>query len=332
MLLRFFRTNGAQILIFIPFIGILLWLGPVLIGPKSYYLSHEVHMPVYEFLEIYINKFSFLPQLIALILVLSIGFLMVRINTRFILINNRTYLPAIIFVLLTSGIPEAQNLNPAIIACFAILFMIEKVLDSYRYEGLFYEFFTAAFVLGVGALIYPLLIFYQIVLWIGIAYLRQFNWREWAFTILGLITPYIFAFSYCYIILDDAGIIINNFNQFYNSHQYYSSLPLFVLGFVIIVTLIIAISSQAIIKMFPTRKIVSRRAFSMFFWLFLLTVALYIVFNRASLELTYIAAIPVAFLLSNYLVFVKSGFWGNTLLWIFIGSIIFTQISYYYLP
>lgn len=155
MLLRFFRTNGAIIIVTIPLIGIILWLAPFLNASRTPLLSDQIRLPLYESLFGFILHKEVIQEIVAFILVMAVAFLLVRLNTRFIIINNRTYLPALIYVLIVSGIPELQKLNPALISSFFMLFIIEKVLDSYRYENLFYGFFTAAFVIGVGSLIYP---------------------------------------------------------------------------------------------------------------------------------------------------------------------------------
>jgi hypothetical protein len=330
MLLRFFRTNGAQMIVIIPIIGILLWLGPLLNTSKIPLLSDQIRLSLYDTLFGFVQSMEFIQKLIAFVLVLAIAFLLVRLNTRFIIINNRTYLPALVYLLIISGIPDIQKLNPALISTFLMLLIIELILDSYRYESLFYGFFTAAFFLGIGCLIYPFLIFYLITLWAGILLLRKFNWREWVFSIIGFVTPFLFAFSYYYIFEDKLAYVFEQYVPFFrNSYDFQGYTPQ-VYVFVGIITFVMLIASQFLLQAYSARKILSRRAFSLLFWLFLNSLALFFIVDPASVEIIYIAAIPLSFLLSNYWVFVKATFWGNLFLILFILSAFFNQVSYYF--
>lgn len=330
MLLRFFRSNGAQNIILIPIIGIILWLGSFLHPSQIPLLSDQLRLPLYESVFGKLLDLELIQKIFAFILVLAIAFLMVRLNTRFIIINNRTYLPALIYVLLVSGIPDIQKLNPALISTFIILFIIETVLDSYRYESLFYGFFTAAFMLGVGCLIYPFFVYFIITLWAGIILLRKFNWREWAFTLIGFLVPFIFAVSFYYIFYDKPAYLFEQFSSFYARSYDFKGFSLQVMIFLGIVAFLLLLGSQFLMQAYSARKIITRRAYSLLFWLFLNSIALFFLVDQASVELMYIAAIPVSFLLSNYWVFMKSIFWGNLFLIILIGSVLFNQLNYYF--
>lgn len=330
MLLRFFRTNGAQVIVLIPVIGIILWLGPFLNESKIQLLSEQLRLPLYEAMFGFIHEIELIQKLTAFALVLSIAFLLVRLNTRFIIINNRTYLPALVYVLLVSGIPDSQKLNPALVSTFIMLFTIEKVLDSYRQESLYYGFFSASFMLGAGCLLYPFLIYFLLTLWAGIILLRKFNWREWTFSILGFSIPFLFVFSYYYVLHDDPTFIYDQYSLFY-SHSYDFtgySLPVYI--FAGIVSFLMLLASQFLMQAYSARKIISRRAYSLLLWLFLNTLAVFFLVEQASVELIYIAALPLSFLLANYWVFIRAVFWGNLFLILLVLSILFNQISYYY--
>lgn len=329
MLLRFLRTNGAQIIIFIPFIATILWIGIILNPGESHLLSDTVKMPAFSSIDSVFIHIPFLANIFSLALTVSVAFLLVRLNTRFILINNRTYLPALLYILLIAGIPPVQKFNPAIVSGFVVLFMIEKILESYRNNSLFYGFFTAAFVIGCGSLIYPYLAFFILTLWGGLILLRPFIWREWFFTILGFLTPYFFAFSYFYIFFNDPRAIYDQLFPFFTAPHNSSWHKSPILVYFLVSLFIILVSSQYIFQTYASRKIISRRAYSLFFILFANTLLVFLLIGQASVELIYIMAIPIAFLMANFWVFIRSMFWGNLLLLLFIGSIIFSQLAWF---
>lgn len=330
MLLRFFRSNGAQMIFVIPFIGIILWHGAFLNESKVALFSDQIKLPLYQFLSSPFFTNELLQKLIAFILVLAISFLLVRLNVRYIIINNRTYIPSLVYVLIVSGIPDIQRLNPALITTFVMLFIVEKVLDSYRVKSLYYGFFTAAFMVGLGCLIYPFFIFFMVTLWAGIILLRKFNWREWTFTILGFGLPFLFAFSYYYVVYDNIYTLVEKYNAFYIAPFDFKGYSTQVLVFVGILTFIMLLSTQFILQAYSARKIISRRAFSLFFWLFINTIALFFIVDQASVELIYIVAVPISFIISNYFVFVRATFWGNVFLMLFMLSALFNQVVYYF--
>lgn len=317
-------------IVVIPIIGIILWLGPLLNPSKIGLLSDQITLPFYDALFGYLQSLEFVQKIFAFVLVLAIAFLLVRLNTRFIIINNRTYLPALIYILIVSGIPDIQKLNPALVSTFLILIIIEQVLDSYRFESLFYGFFTAAFFLGLGCLVYPFYVFYLITLWAGIILLRKFNWREWVFTILGFITPFLFAFSYYYILEDKPAFVFEQFVPFFQHSYDFAGYTPQVYVFLGIVAFVMLIASQFLLQAYSARKILSRRAYSFLLWVFLNSLALFFVVEQASVEVIYIAAIPLSFLLSNYWAFVKATFWGNLFLFLLLLSALFNQVSYYF--
>ena len=314
MLLRFFRSIGARMLFFIPLLGILFWLHSILQTPDIQHQFDVYPMPLYAFFVNLMPVHSIAGTILALTLVILQSFLLVRLNTRFILINNRTYLPALFFVILTACIPDVQRLNPALFSGFFLLLALEKVLESFHRNMLAHEIFMAALFLGAGAMFYPFMVLMMLSLWVALAIIRPFNWREWVFTILGFLTPVFFLFSFFYLVYSDPNKVFYSFRdafvtQFNLRHP--SMLSLIFIGFTLLMLLI---SSQYMIRAYQTMKILPRKAFNIFLWVFLNCVGIYLVFKPASHELIFIAAIPVSYLLSHYFARIRSMFWGNIFL------------------
>ncbi len=327
MLLRFFRSTGSQMLLFIPLLAVLLWLHPIISPPGHIFFFSNYPMPLYQIILHLLPGNSFAGTFLTLLIVIIQGFLLVRLNTRFIFINNRSYLPAFFFVILTASVYNIQKLNPVIFAGFFILLALEKLFESFRNEKLSYEIFTASFFISIGALFYPFVIFYIIFIWISIYLLRPFNWREWVFTVLGLFTPFILIDSYYFLIVNNTHIVLNGFiNSFkinHDSFQFRHSL----ISLIIYIILLLIISSQYLIQSFQGKKILQRKAFTLFFWLFFTTLAIYIFLPQASVELIYFLAIPLSYLFANYFVFIRSPYWGNILLLLLFVLVIWNQIS-----
>lgn len=328
MLLRLLRSTGAQIILLIPILAILLWLPAFAHPAEGIFLFDSYPMPSYKLISEIVHIGSFLGTTIALLLVIAQAFLLVRLNTRFNLINNRTYMPAIIFILLTASIPDLQRLNPVIFSGFFLLLGIELMFNGYQSGKVAYEFFTASFFISLGATFYPYLLFFLFIVWASLVILRPFNWREWVFSIMGFLLPWFFVFSYYYLIHNDPAHILTDltkvFNIDYDFPQY--SLLLYIFGG--FAGLLILISSQLMIKEFTSKKILPRKAFLIFLWLFINCLGVYLLVDQASVELLFLAAIPLSFLFSHYFTFVKSNFWGETFVTFLILLIVLIQFNH----
>lgn len=314
MLLRFFRLTNAPVILMIPFLGLLLWLSPLFSVPESTFFFDKAQMPLYKFVTDFIPAHSFAGTLLTFGLVILQGYLLVRLNTRFIFINNRTYLPVLFFIMITASIPELQRLNPVIFSGFFMVLALEKIFDSYGNSGVDYNIFLASFYLSVGALFYPFLIFFMFTVWISLGLLRPFKWREWLFTIIGFLLPVFFIFSFYYLVHDQPLRLIADIKAVIDFKYHAPDYQIPSVIFLAIILFLIIMASQFILIVYPNKKIISRKAYSVFLWLFLNTILVYLLINKASVELLFIGAIPVSFLISHYFTFVKSVFWGNIFL------------------
>jgi hypothetical protein len=327
MLLRFFRSTGTQMIIFISLLGIIFWLHPILHIPQVSYFFDSQPMPLYQWVTIIIPAQSFAGSLLTLSLVIIQGFLLVRLNTRFIFINNRTYLPSIFFVMLTASVVSVQRLNPVIFSGFFLLLAFERLFESFRRERLAYEIFSAAFLISVGTLFYPFLIFFMIVVWISLSILRAFNWREWLFTILGFGTPVFLVSGYYYLVHNDGHLVVDMFTNSFTVKHTATTYGLPLISFFVYLLILLIFSSQFMLKSYQSKKILQRKAFTLFFWLFFNVLGLYIFIQQASVELIYLLALPLSFLFAHYFALMRSSFWGSIFLLILLLLIVWNQFN-----
>ncbi len=326
MLLRFFRSTGAQIIFFIPFVGVLLWLHSAIKAPSALFLFDKHPMLLYKFISDLLPATSIVATILTLSFVIIQGFWLVRLNTRFIFINNRTYMPALLFVLFCTSIPDLQRLNPVILSGFFLLLALEKIFESHRTDKLAYEYFVAGLYISIGSLLYAYLFFFIFFIWVGHSILKSYNWREWMFTILGFLTPLLFVFSYYYLVHDDPLHLYNDYKEAFSIDYHYPYYHPSIIVFVGFIILLIMVASQFMLRTFQSKKILPRKAFTVIFWLFINTLAVFILVHQASVELIFLAAIPVSYLLANYFTFMRSNTWGNLFLLILMILIIWIQM------
>ena len=102
MLLRIFSDSRIATAFLIFLVALLLWI-PGFISPETTAFYHPVKpMPLYRLFADLLTGQVLLSKIIAFIFILFQAVLMVRLNASFILIQQRTFLPALFFLLLVS--------------------------------------------------------------------------------------------------------------------------------------------------------------------------------------------------------------------------------------
>ena len=145
---------------------------------------------------------------VALFLTLVQAFIFNKIINSYNLIGKPTFVPALIYVTVSSLFTPFVLLSPVLVCNFLVLLMIEKYLSIYRRDDVRSVMFDLGMIVAVGTLIYFPFIAMMVLLWISLIIFRPFNWREWLTGIIGFLTVFFFLAVYYYW--------NNSLNQFYN--------------------------------------------------------------------------------------------------------------------
>jgi hypothetical protein len=269
--------------------------------PQPVPMSFEASpMPLYQIFSRLLGGQEFLSKATALVLLVINAMLLSRLNMKFILLKSRTYLPSFIFLLVVSSYLPLQRLNPAVFASILMLIAIEAIFGTFKKEGLAYEYFHASFLISTGSLFYARAAYLMIIIWIGLSLLRNIRWREWAFTIIGFLLPYIFLFSWYYMtgqeLLPRWQEMIMNFipdHDFSHFNKYY-------ILFYAFLALLILLASHKMVSNYQGLKIYVRKFYRLNFWIFAVTLIVYFSLYRQSLELVYFSGFAIAYILSYY--------------------------------
>jgi hypothetical protein len=320
-------TGDRPLTVFIIFlIALGIWIPAFLSNEIIPYASSSDAMPLYVLLASALEKLPFLNRFFALFLVLLEAFMLVRINARFVLIQQRNFLPALFFIIVAGHAKDLLQLNPALFGAFFIILVLFIIFLSYRDEADSYRFFEAGLALGLGSLFYAPLIWFLVFIWIASAVQRPFFWREYFFPLIGLLVPYAVVFAYLFLseksIPELITVLISNLH-------WISSFPDFnwtYWVFAVYLTLIILIASIFLLKVFQFRKIYIRDYFMVLFWLFNCASAIFIFLSNYNRGMTYIIAIPVSFIFTNYFINARKNFGNKLLLYILLIYIAFLTI------
>ncbi|HJZ41403.1 MAG TPA: DUF6427 family protein [Bacteroidales bacterium] len=312
MVLRYFNGNRISVLIVIVLLPVAYWI-PSLFTATSPATPYVSEAPLGELLLSFNIRYRLLSSLAALLIVLLNGYLLVQLNTIYIFIPGRTQLPALFYFILVTGFYQLHQLNPALVASSLIIILFYRLLNTYKDEATSYNFMDAGILVSLAALFYFPALALLLLIPISLVNLRPFNWREWAYSILGLLLPFIFLFSIYYL----ADIPVSDyFNKLAGSFE--QGKQVFRTGVIInwtYVFLNLVISSYFMISLIGNIKIHARKFFILFFWFFLVSVLIYLVIPGTGNEMVYFLSVPLAFLFGHYFLKCKRN-WINDLLFL----------------
>jgi hypothetical protein len=329
MLLRIFKGTNPGVIFLITVIFIAIWISAY-IRPSDISASQfdSGAMPLYELLTRMAAGTTHLRMLISFLLVVIIAFLLVNFNTTSFFINERTYFPALIYILIGGFFPEFQSLNPALPASLFLTLALIRIMDGYRKQGVANNFFDAGILISTGSLFYANLIWFGVLIIIGIALIRTVDLSSIMISFLGLLTPYIITFGFYYVTGKDLRALLTliRVNLFLRTEVYFFS-RLTIVG-LILGSIIVIVSLAYLFSLLNSKKIKSRKTFSLLIWTFLVSVAICFIMPSVSVESVWITAIPVSYFLTHYFIFNKNKWVPEIFLSVLFLLVLAIQITY----
>jgi hypothetical protein len=246
------------------------------------------------------HLFNFILTLCTVIGLLSVGFYLVRININYLIIQQRSQFLALFLISVSSFAFHEHLFSTAIVGSFFLLLAIDRVFSSFDKPAPSLRYLDAGILIAIGSLFYSNLIFFLPFFMISQFTLKQFNWKEFLYPLVGGVVPFIYIFSGYFLfnrpIIRDLNTTFHE--MFFDKVKIGYSVP-FLIGVGIYIVLMFIANYIAIRKYFTT-KIQTRKLYQLIFYLFLNTVAIYIFIPSAGKELFYFISIPSSVLLSIY--------------------------------
>jgi hypothetical protein len=297
MLLKFFNSNRLGVFVFVLLLPVVYWIPDVFKGFPTYGRVYAGTLPG-ELIQQFRDRFQVISMVIALMVIIVNAYLLVQLNTIHIFIPVRTQMPALFYIMLAACFNPLHQLTPALLASSLIILAFYRVIKTYKSEGLSYNFLDAGFLIALASLLYFQAILFSPLLLVALILLRPFNWREWAFALVGLGLPFLFLVSGYYV----AGIPISEFfpgmsGIFDRNRQSFTTMQL--IGWIYVFALLMY-GSYFMITTIDNMKIHGRKVFLLFLWYFLFSGMIYFTMPGTGIEMISFAAVPVSFLFSHY--------------------------------
>jgi hypothetical protein len=325
-MIKFFRGSGIGPVLLLSLAALALWGQYFISPPQLTEPSGGDPMPLWGLIMKALEGSPLLSVIISFVLMLAVAIVMVRFNTSIFFIPRRTYLPALLYILLYALFPGAMVLNPALPAALLILAGIWRMVSAYRVNGMTFNFFDAALLISAAGMFYAGAIWFIILVIIGVLILRSPDAREMTVTVIGALLPWIVLYAVWYVtggnMADLTGTIINNL---------FDAVPSFSWGRTLVILLVVAGLNLlpalfSLIREMPTYKIRSRKTFELFLWMIALCVAAFIFVPAVSVEMNAVLAIPVAFIMAGYYTFARRLVTPEILFWLMVIMLILSRL------
>ena len=282
-------------------------------------------MPLFRLLEDFLGAKIWVSNIIAVTICAILSFLIANLNSIHLIINERTFIPALIFIFIIAILPQYQVLNPVLPASVFMIFAIKKILESYNKKGVAYNFFDAGILIGIGSLFYANLIWFGTLIFIGIFLLRSINIKEIVISIIGLITPYLIMFGLYYLLGYDLNELLSLiYNNLFTKAVSFSFSKLNTVALIFISA--IAVFSLGQILMLQNTTIISRKAFSLLIWMFFVAIGVCFFVPSASLEMIWIIGMPLSYFIAHFFIFLKRKILSEIIFNLFFLIILLIQV------
>jgi len=187
------------------------------------------------------DKFSFWG---CLVIQIGIAFFLLQLNHIFNIIQERTYLPALFYLLFTGSNPAFYNDLKGSVAALCILLCFYFLFASYQKPKSQINAMNISILLVLGSLLWTPLLFFFPVFWIGFYRFQCFTVRVFFANLIGFVIVYLFIFTWS-VFQEDKSIFLSLLPDFKSLLIVYklnfTVLEWITYGFIILIYIIIGI-------------------------------------------------------------------------------------------
>ncbi len=196
MLFRFFLFNPYSIIVLNVLMTLCLVMGNWFSAEltQMQFTNFELKTLGLNFLIHY--KTSLLLNLgVVFLISICVEWILVRSNVN----KDFSFITSFFCILFLLAIPKFQFLSAQILSLLMVCLSVIQIVSIYKVDDARREAFGAGFLLGISALLYlPMLFFVGFIVY-GFITLKKVSFREIAISVIGLILPFLYYFSYLYL-------------------------------------------------------------------------------------------------------------------------------------
>lgn len=327
MVLKAVNSNKVGALFFAPLIAILAFVVSFRIQRPQLSIFLEDGMPLWNYLNQLLKGSVQLEVALGFFIAVVIGLIINRMTNKYLLFGKPTFLPAVLFILLSSAFIEYQKLNPVWIFALFYILSLDRFFSATISENVAENCFNGALLYSIGTLFYGKGLLFAPVIWFIMVGLRVFRIRTFFASIIGIGLPYLYLFFVPIEISQQRDLFeLITYNMFLEVSMK-SFNPLFYIYFGV-VGLILLFSFISVVGKYSSKKITTRNFYKIFIIsvLFLFALSLTRLF---SVEIIPVAAIGASFMVAHLVNNLRSPKIAGFLFYLLFGVTLVTQYLSY---
>lgn len=133
---------------------------------------------------------GWLPDLIALFLVLGQALLINIIVAKYRMARSVSLYPGVFYILITSAFPDFLHLSPVLMANTFVIFAVYELYDTYKKYSAAGELYNIGLWIGFGVLFYYSTLVFLIAAMVGFTIVRSFKLKEMLMLLLGVLSSF----------------------------------------------------------------------------------------------------------------------------------------------
>lgn len=206
-MLQLFRVNSPFSVIALFIAAICFKLGWLLHPlPPIVYSDQIAWSKIVEWLTLFLGHSPWGFTFLALINIIGQALYLNRMANTYHLFPVNTYLPALIFVLASTLLPDWNYLSAPLIANWFLLAAFNGILRLSTTMETRKDIFNTGFFISLALILtFPYIVF-VLLLFFALARIRSFNAGEWAMALFGLLTPVYFLAGILFL-TDDLALL-----------------------------------------------------------------------------------------------------------------------------
>lgn len=264
--------------------------------------------------------------LFAAALILGQALWLNHIINHYNLLGKPTFLPALMYITLSSLFIPFLMLSPPLICNFLVIWMVDKLLQLYNGENAKATAFDLGMIVALGTLIYFPYIYMFLVVWAGLIIFRPFNWREWVSVLMGVITIFLFLAVFYYW--------NDRIDQFYKiwlplGSKFPNRIQITYTNYLVLipVILILVLAFYRLRQNFFKSYVLMRKAFQLFAFMFVVGALSFYVKANFQLSHFILCAVPASIGFAYYFLYAQKRWFYESLYFLLVISLIYFQFN-----
>ncbi|WP_214072059.1 DUF6427 family protein [Mucilaginibacter sp. dw_454] len=314
----------------------IIWLGILLFLLRAGYVYNAPAHVEFTYLEPFARllapdayHYAF-PALVnvflAAVLVFIQALLVNRLANQYGLLGRPSFLPALMYIVLSALFTPFLTLSPPLICNFLLIWMFYKLFDLYKGDDAKSITYDLGMIVAIGSLIYFPFIYLFLTIWAALVLFRPFNWREWIIGIMGYATIFFFL-AVIYYLRNKLPAFADIWTPLATKFPTHVSINTYNYLVLVPVIVIFAFGIVRIQQVFFRSYVQIRKSFQLLFVTFLIAGLSFYVKAQFSLTHFLLCVIPLSIFFAYYFLYASARWFYESLFLILLVSIVYFQFN-----